>query len=245
MNRQHIQILRVQLLAMARLSQRAFDDAVKGYELRNLDFARHVDKADKEFQEHHRRIKELRGDLDTANASDFRFMAATLSIATALHLTHSAAKEIAQSTIRLLESSGIEKCSPLEKLAQGMNASMRLCVIALFNKNKRYARTALRIQEQSVQLYELGVSDSSSVGQQKDFEHAVIRGLGAVAEQIYDIAHALLYWLEGKHISAPKLVHGYGYSSHQVLSAHSGGDTTLYIQSRRDLGAKASQNFSC
>ena len=96
-----------------------------------------------------------------------------------------------------------------------------------------------------MQLYELGVSDSSSVGQQKDFEHAVIRGLGAVAEQIYDIAHALLYWLEGKHISTPKLVHGYGYSSHQVLSAHSGGDTTLYIQSRRDFGPKASQNFSC
>lgn len=244
MNTQHIQILRAQLLAMARLSQRALDDAVKGYELRNLDFARHVDKADNEFQEHHRRIKDLRRDLGTAYASDFRFMVAASSIATALHVTHCAAKEIAQSTIHLLESSGIEHCTPLEKLAQGVNASMRLSVIALFNKNAHHARTALRIQERSVQLYELGVSDSSSVGQQKDFEHAVIHGLGAVAEQVQEIAHALLFWLEGKRLSAPGFVHD-GYSSRQVPSAHSEGDTTLYIQSGRNFGQKASQSFSC
>jgi phosphate uptake regulator len=245
---QNIQILRGQLLAMARLSQRALDESVKGYELRNLDFARHVDKAENDLQEHYRRIKDLRRQImncgDT-NASDSRFTSAASSIATAFHVTYSAAKEIAQSTIHRLESSGIENCAPLEQLAQGVNRSMRLCVIALFNEDARLARTALRSQEHSVQLYELGVSDFSSVGPQNDFERTVIRELGAIAEQIQEIADALLSWLEGKHMSASEFIRDFGSSSRQVPSAHAGSDTTLYMQSRQNLRPKASQSLLC
>jgi phosphate uptake regulator len=245
---QHIPILRVQLLAMARLSQRALDDSVKGYQLRHLDFARHVAESDNEFEELHRRLKDLRREImncGNTNASDSRFTSAASSIATALHGTHSAAKEIAQSTIHLLESSGIENCAPLEKLAEGVNRSMRLCVIALFNEDARLARTALRSQEHSVQLYELGVSDFSSVGPQNDFERTVIRKLGAIAEQIQEIADALLFWLEGKQMSASEFVCDFGSSSRRVPSSHAGSDTTLYMQSRQSLRPKASQSLLC
>ena len=53
-SQQHIRNLRVQLLAMSRVSQRALDYAVKGYELRNLDFARQVPAVNSELEGHHR-----------------------------------------------------------------------------------------------------------------------------------------------------------------------------------------------
>src|SRR5882757_10611596 len=137
-SQQHIHILRVQLLAMSRLSQRALDYAVKGYALRNLDFARHVSAANSELDEHHRRIKDLSRELmngGISKPSDSRFAFAAASINTALHVTYTAAAEIAQDSLRLLESSGIHGCAALEKMGQLVNGSMRLCIVALFDQD--------------------------------------------------------------------------------------------------------------
>ncbi len=82
----YIHALRVQLLAMSRLSQRALDYSVKGYELRNLDFARQVDTANEDLEQHYRRIRELCREAvngGIANVSDFRFAFAALSVAAA------------------------------------------------------------------------------------------------------------------------------------------------------------------
>jgi phosphate uptake regulator len=86
----YIHALRVQLLAMSRLSQRALDYSVKGYELRNLDFARQVGTANEDLEQHYRRIRELCREAvngGIANVSDFRFAFAALSVAASLRVT--------------------------------------------------------------------------------------------------------------------------------------------------------------
>jgi len=89
-SQQHIHLLRVQLLAMSRLSQRAFDYAVKGYGLRNLEFARHVAAANSELEERHRRIKDLSRELmndGISKPSDSRFAFAAARYTGVLHWT--------------------------------------------------------------------------------------------------------------------------------------------------------------
>ena len=124
----YIHALRVQLLAMSRLSQRALDYSVKGYELRNLDFARQVGTANEDLEQHYRRIRELCREAvngGIANVSDFRFAFAALSVAASLRVTYSAAAEIAQGTVRFLETQRNREAS-----ATGEVGTNRQCIDA-------------------------------------------------------------------------------------------------------------------
>src|ERR1700749_602442 len=106
-SQRQIQLLRVQLLAMARLSQRALDYSIKGYSLRHLDFSRNVSVSDREIEGHYLRMKELSRELingGIASATRAPFPLAAVRIRDAPFSTHSAAAEIAQDTVRLLES---------------------------------------------------------------------------------------------------------------------------------------------
>ena len=204
-SQQHIRNLRVQLLAMSRVSQRALDYAIKGYELRNLDFARQVPAVNSELEGHHRQIKDLSRELmsgSSSNPSDSRFAFAAASINTALHVTYTAAAEIAQDSLRLLESSGIHGCAALERMGQLVNGSMRLCVVALFQQDAAHAKTVLRRQEAARlrELTSIGLHPHIGrwAGAQGDFERSVIRSLGEVAKQAHEMADAILFWLEGK-----------------------------------------------
>jgi hypothetical protein len=251
-SQRHIHRLRVQLLAMSSLSQRALDYSVKGYEFRNLDFARQVATANNELEEHYRRIKDLSREAvngGIANASDFRFAFAALSIAAALHVTYSAAVEIAQSTMHLLEGSGIEKSDLLEKMGQALNASMRLCIIALLDRDACHARTVLRNEKEAVHLLKFGAGTESHsdrwVGPQKDFECAVTRGLAEVGKQAHEMADALLFWLEGNNTAWAVSLSDVSHLSREVPRAQQEEDATLYVQSKPDLGPKTSQSFSC
>jgi phosphate uptake regulator len=250
-SQQHIHVLRVQLLAMSRLSQRALDYSIKGYELRNLDFARHVRTADHELEQHHRRIKALCRELmngGSANSSDSRFAFAAASIGTALHVTYTAAAEIANDSIRLLECGGIHGCAALERMGQLVNGSLRLCIVALFEKDVAHAQSVLR-QQESLRFYELMSSESHShidrwSGAQGDFERSVIRSLGEVAKQAHEIADAILFWLEGKphaEASAPDR-----HNSLQSPTArHQGAANLYYMQSKKTQTPKTAQGLPC
>jgi hypothetical protein len=251
-SQQHIHLLRVQLLAMSRLSQRALDYAVKGYGLRNLDFARQVAAPNSELEERHRRIKDLSREImndGIGKPSDSRFAFAAASINTALHVTYTAAAEIAQDSLRMLESSGIHGCAALESIGQLVNGSMRLCIVALFEKNAAHAKTVLRRQE-AIRLRELtsiGLHPHIDrwAGAQGDFERSVIRSLGEVAKQGHEIADAILFWLEGKSCVAVST--GGKHLSLDVPPALQQKDaaTLSYMQSKSASGAKITQNFSC
>jgi phosphate uptake regulator len=244
-SQRHIHTLQVQLLAMSRSSQRALDYSVKGFQLRNLDFARQVAAANNGIEEHHRRIKDLSREAvngGIAGASDFRLAFASLSIAAALHVTYSAALEIARTTIRRLENGGIEKCAQLTRLGQAVNASMRLCIIALFQRDAHLARLAVSSRKQAAQLGTDSQCDCWA-GPQEGFERTVARELTEVAKQTHEIADALLFWLEGNNMFCVGSQNGITDPSREVPQALAGHDATLYIQ--RDRGPNAQQTFSC
>lgn len=247
---QHMKTLRVHLLAMARLSQRALDDSIKGYATRNIDFSRHVYAADSELEAHHRRIKELCRELTNggiSKPSDTRFTLAAANINTALHVTYDAAAQIAQDSTRLLEGSGIHACADLERMGQLVNGSMRLCVIALFDRNAGHAKAVLQGLE-SLRLRELTSIDLHPhvdrwAGAQGDFERSVIRSLGNVANQAHEMADAILFWLEGKSCVAQAA--GNKHLPLEFRSPRVHESTALYLQSKTTPAPKVTQGFCC
>lgn len=246
-SQRHIHTLRVELLAMSRVSQRALDNSVKGFELRNLDFARQVATTGGNLEKHHQRIKDLCREAvngGVTNASDLRLAFAAFSIAAALHVTCSVSAEIAQSTILLHEGGRIDSCSPLKQLGHAVNASMRLCIVALFEQDPYYARVALGSQKQAVQL---GVESRSDcwLGPQKEIESTVIRGFTEVAKQTHEIADALLFWLEGNNMFWMGPTSEIKHLSRGVPHAPKEQDASVYIQSQREIGSSVSQTFSC
>lgn len=251
-SQQHIHILRGQLLAMSRLSQRALDYAVKGYALRNLEFARHVATANSELEEHHRRIKDLSRELMNAGVgkpSDSRFAFAAAGINTALHVTYTAAVQIAHDSLRLLESSGIHGCAALERMGQTVNGSMRLCIVALFEQDAAHAKTVLRRQE-AVRLRELtsiGLHPHIDrwAGAQGDFERSVIRSLSEVAKQAHEIADAILFWLEGKSCAAVSTSGKHLSLDLPPAIQQNDAATLSYVQSKSAPGSKVTQRLSC
>jgi hypothetical protein len=248
---QNMHTLRVQLLAMSRLSQRALDYSIKGYELRNLDFSRQISASQCALEEHHRYVKELCRDLmnvDIGKASDARFAFAAASINTALHVTYTAAAEVAQDSMRLLECSGIHGCAALERMGQLVNRSIRLCIIALFEKDAAHAKTVLRHQE-SLRLRELTSTGLHPhvghwAGAQGDFERSVIRSLGKVAQQAHEIAEAILFWLEGK--TPVEASASDRHNSLELPSAqHQGAANLCYMQSKKAQSRTTAQVFPC
>lgn len=242
-SQRQIRLLRFHLLAKARLAQRALDYSIKGYSLRHADFSRCVHSADHEGEEHHYRIKELGRELisgGVAQSSDAHFVFAALSICNALHAAQSAAAGIAQDTIRLLVSTGIQPCAALESAGRHVNAAMRIAVIALFAEDVSHAHAVLR-HKPWLQLRELNSVASHPhidrwAGAQGDFERSVIRNLGEVARQVHELADAILYWLDSD-----------SYAAHLGSGTRPQRDTpTLtYASSRAAFLPKVPQRFSC
>ena len=249
---QHIHVLRVQLLAMARLSQRSLDDSVKGYQTRNLDFSRHVCSAHREIEDHHRRIKELSRELmngGIAKAPDMRFAFAAFNIAAALDATYTAAVEIARDTIRLLEGGSLQRREALEDMAQLMNGSIRLCIVALFEKDARRAETVLRHIE-SLQLRELHSVELCShldhrTGAHDDFERAVTQRLGEVAKQAHEIADAIVFWLEGNPCNAASAEDQHIADALPPAQQQDDVGAMCYMQPMETTGRKMTQRISC
>ena len=251
-SQQHIHTLRVQLLAMSRASQRALDSAIKGYELRSLDFARYVPAAAGELEEHHRQIKNLSRELlngDVSGPSDSRFAFAAASISTALHVIYTAAAQIARDSVRLLEGSGIHGCAPLESMGQLVNGSVRLCIVALFEQDAVHAKRVLRRQE-ALRLRELtSIALHPHIDRwadgQDDFERSVIRSLGEVAKQAHEIADAIVFWLEGASCIAVATT-GKHLSIGVPPALQQPNTITLpYMQSKRVPDAKVTPSLSC
>ena len=202
-SQRQMQPVRVHLLAMARLSQRGLDYAIKGYSERRPDFSKHVHVAEREIEERHRSLKALCREFmndGTVASSDARSAFAAFSIANALHGTHSAAVAIARDTARMLESSGIQRCSALEAAGLHVNATMRVAVVSLFKQDVGHALTVLQQRDQ-VWLNELNSAALHPhvdrwAGAQGDFERSVVRNLCEVARHNHEIADAILFWLQ-------------------------------------------------
>jgi hypothetical protein len=201
--KQHIQVLRSQLLKMARLSQRAVDYSIKAYGLGRPEFCQHVRNSEHEFGELHRGledrcrrllIEELHGD------SDFRFVWSARRISSALRTTHAAAAEIAEMTMMFLEERGVRESHAFEALGQFANGLVRLYTVSLFKQQAQHARMILYSQAIG-QWTELAPSHGrkdlrQELGAQATFELRVAERLGQIVKQAYEIAHAITVWLE-------------------------------------------------
>jgi phosphate uptake regulator len=200
---QPINVLRVQLLQMSRLSQRALDYSIKGYQLGSLEFSRSVLSNERELEQHHCQIKEICRTLATrkvTDSSDCRFVLIALRLSSALLATTRAAVQIARDTPSLLDSDRTPKHAALCTLGDLVNSLMRLCLVALFKQEVRYAETVL--QSQAVwRRCELVFDSMCEVNHQTTdeeglFEPAIARSLGTVARQTHDMADAILFWLK-------------------------------------------------
>ena len=138
-----IQDLRLHLLDMSKLSQRAVDYAIKGYKLGSPEFCRYVRRGDRELRELHRRITEICRQLSMKElallegpdlASVARFPVSALRISNALQATCTAAAEIAHHTMLLLEDVRRPGAAALEKVCYLINRLMCLCIVALFKR---------------------------------------------------------------------------------------------------------------
>ncbi len=200
----HIHILQIHLLAMCRLSQRALDYSVKGYELGNPDICRHVCTTEHELAVHHFQIKHLCRKLMTAEVtapSDIRFVLATLRLDHALDAIFRAAAQIAQDTRLFLKGNHIVKCPALNRLGEFVNCSMRLCIVALFKKHAEHAEAVL--QSQGVWRRCEMIFDDVRDGVNHRMEArdiyalAIARSLGIIAKQAHEMADAIVFWLKG------------------------------------------------
>jgi hypothetical protein len=134
-------------------------------------------------------------------------------------------------------------------MGQLVNGSMRLCVVALFDKNAAHAKTVLRRQE-AVRLRELtSIALHPHIdrwaGAQGDFERSVIRNLGEVAKQAHEIADAILFWLEGKSCVAVSTSGKHPSLDVPQALQHKDDATVSYMQSKSTPGLKVTQRLSC
>jgi hypothetical protein len=195
--------LRTQLLRMAMLSQRAVDLAIKAHELGASEVNRHFHNYDREWRNVQRCIGE-RGrrlsasgmpvDLNSTGAY------AALRIFSALYVTYTAACEIAHISSRFVERELSPPSGRLGEIALSVNRRVRLCTVALFQKDVQHARTILYDHPHG-RWCELALSRARDLlmqnpGEQARYTLAIIGALGQIAEQACEIAEATPLWLE-------------------------------------------------
>ena len=199
-SKQHVRLLHIQLLCISRLSQRALDYAIKGYQLGNADFCGQVRAVDHKFREHHRQIQYLCHELTADGVtipSDFRFALAALRVDCALQRTYEAATRIAQDTLLLIERSAMARCAPLDRFGRLVNSLMRLCTVALFEKEECYAEMVLQSHGLLRRCELIFDHSSRDVGQRSVHSYvlAITQSLSVIAKQAHEMAAAIHCWL--------------------------------------------------
>ena len=212
---QHVHVLRLHLLDMAKLSQRAVDYATKGYRLGSPEFCRYVRNGDHHLRELRRSIAALcqksapkehmsEEPADKPDATrQLRFSRSALRIADALHAVCTATAEIAHHSMLLLEDANwTPRCEALEKACYLVNRLMCLCIVALFKRERQHAEAVLqsregrRLFEQAFHQLHNGAGRQSAIP--TALELAISNSLKQIANQTHEIAEAIVFWLEGK-----------------------------------------------
>ena len=196
--------LRVQLLDMSRVSQRAVDYSIKAYRVGGSEFGTHVCDSSPEINTLHRKITEISRELllmEPPRGSDMRFALSAGLICDALRALHAQAAKIAANSMRLSENGPIPGCADLDRMGDVVNLMMRLCIIALFDEEAALAETVL-CNHGVEPLFSLSFDGwYANVDQplrpQVGCELAIARGLRQMATETYEIAGAVVFWLEG------------------------------------------------
>lgn len=225
--------LRTQLLDLSRLSQRALDYSVKGYEFNSFDFSRHPRSVKRQLKDRYCQIKILSRQLigtGVAAPSDFRFSLAALRLNSAFYKTYKAAARIAQATTLRLENRTIAKCAALDEFGELINRLVRLCTVALFLNDASYAETVLHSQA-VWRRSELILDHSRSAENEPhpgDFETlAITQNLSIVAKQAHEMADAILFWLKGRDCALAFETEGHNALEHLIPKSGLAVETSL------------------
>ena len=199
---QSIQILRLQLLGMARACQRVVDYALKAYSLGSPECCTLVRKNKPEINILHLQTEEITREIlliEISDTLDLRFVLSADRICKALEEIHIQADDIATNSMRLLESSRRKGCKELVSLGDVVNRLMRLCVVALFEENIDHTETVLRSEgvecEFETRFFDsLNTLDRSDIAEAV-YEIAIAGSLSRMAHELREVANAIMFWL--------------------------------------------------
>jgi phosphate uptake regulator len=197
-------ILRSDLLRMAMLSQRAVDYSIKAHELGASEVYQLLWKHDQEWRNLQRRIGDRGRRLLASGVpvdADSAIAESALRIYSALYVTYTAASEITHIASLMAEGERTALSRRLGVIARFINSLVRLCTVALFNKEVRHVRGILH-HDRSWRWCESALSRIRHLLMKNPRAHAkselaVARALGQIAGQAYEIAQAATLWLEG------------------------------------------------
>ena len=197
-----IQILRLRLLDMARMCQRAVDYALKAYSLGSPECCTLVRNNKPEINLLHLQIEESTREIllmEISDTLDLRCVLSADRICNALEDIYVHAEDIATSSIHLLESFRRTGCKELVSMGDVVNRLMRLCVVALFKGDIDHAETVLRSEgvegEFEISFFEsLNTLDRSDIAEAV-YEIAIADSLSRMAHELREVANAIMFWL--------------------------------------------------
>lgn len=199
----HSKVLCSHLLKMTTMSQRAVDYSIKAYELSSPELCRIVRNSEQEWQQLQRRIGNRGRTLVAAGRSvdsDSLFACCALRVYSALHIMYAAATEIAHNTQFVLEDGEITQSPETREMGRFVNSLVRLCTVALFNKEIEHAKTVLESNDGrhsfDLSAYQTHINLTQRKGKRARFEFAIAMSLGQIADQACEIAEAITTWLE-------------------------------------------------
>ena len=199
---QSIRILRLHLLKMARMCQRAVDYALKAYSLGSPECCTLVRNNKPEINLLHLQIEESTREIllmEISDTLDLRCVLSADRICNALEDIYVHAEDIATSSIHLLESFRRTGCKELVSMGDVVNRLMRLCVVSLFEESTGHAETVLRSEgvegEFEISFFEsLNTLDRSDIAEAV-YEIAIADNLSRMARELREVANAIMFWL--------------------------------------------------
>jgi hypothetical protein len=100
-------------------------------------------------------------------------------------------------------------CEALEKVCYLVNRLMCLCIVSLFKRESQHAEAVLQNNDAAHlierALHELRSDLSRQAAIPTALELAITNSLKQIARQTYEIAEAIVFWLEDRRCASPSI----------------------------------------
>jgi phosphate uptake regulator len=158
----------------------------------------------------HRDIIEIADDLlmtEQMPQCDLSFTLSSIRIANALQAMHNSAAEVSENSVYLSGFGGPPKCVLLAKFGEMVAGFMGSCVVALLDTEIEPAKTVLDAMgaERSfaTDLYDWYRAIDPDARMDAKYVLEIGKHLSQIARQIYEVAEAIVFWMERQEIASP------------------------------------------
>jgi hypothetical protein len=198
MNGQSIRKLNIELSEMLRISQRSVDYATKAYASGRAEFAQQAQRERKELDKVLQKIfASTAGSYETKETDDTQMYhrGVVRAISLALLRTCQCAHEVSLHAAALAKSGVLQRSHDLLRMSERVNGLMRLCIVAVMNKDPEHAETVLRSIDNwkydSVDMRRSGNATVSLVPAGHFQERLIAISFQRMIENVYVIASAV------------------------------------------------------